>query len=424
MREELLHYLWKNGRFDQSKLQTTTGEPVRIIRPGEHNFADGPDFLHARIEIGDTVWVGSVEIHVKSSEWLTHRHDNSRLYQSVILHVVLEEDKVICRENGLRIPCLALHDRFPRDLLSVYEGLFVQNRRIPCEGHLQEIEPLHSLSWLDRCMVERLELRTRDLELKLQHLKGDWEELLHQSLVGSFGQHTNKVPFQRIAELLPLKLLARYKDKLENLEALWFGVSGFLTDPAQDRYAARLYRRFQQMQLKHGLIEMPVSWWNFKGVRPSNFPTLRLAQLASFYFSNHYLLDKVLSLRSVREFEAMMQPLLSPYWDTRYNFGPPVQKRSRQLGRTQQYLTLINAIVPFLFFYGTHNSKPEIRERSLGFLESLPEEKNSITQMWASQGIQAQNAGHSQALIHLKKNYCDQRRCLACAFGNVLLNQA
>lgn len=423
MKEELLHYLWKNGRFDQNNLQTTTGEIIHILKVGEHNFGDGPDFLNARIMIGDTVWAGSVEIHIKSSEWLAHQHQSSKLYQSVILHVVLDEDRIICRDNGLRIPCLELRNRFPKDILSVYEGLFLQSRKIPCEGHLSVIHPLQQVSWLDRCMVERLEWRTAEMEVKLRELKGDWEELLHQLLVASFGQHTNKLPFQRLAELLPLRLMARYRDELENLEALWFGIAGFLDPPAADRYSARHFQRFSQMKLKHQLIEMPVNWWNFKGVRPSNFPTLRLAQLASFYFSNHFLLDKVLSLRSVREFEAMMQPKLAPYWDTHYAFGPPVKKKSRQLGRTQQYLTLINAIIPFLFFYGSSNGKPEFRERSLSFLEALPEEKNSIIQMWEGQGIKPENAAHSQALIHLKRNYCDKHRCLACAFGQVLLGE-
>ena len=423
MREELLHYIWKNSRFDQHLLHTTTGEKLTIFNVGEHNFSDGPDFLQAKIMIGDTVWMGSVEIHLRASEWLHHQHQDDPLYQSVILHVVLEEDKIIYRNNGLRIPCLVLRNRFPKDLPVVYEDLFLRSRQIPCEGHLREINLLHQLAWLDRCMVERLEMRMADMEKKLVILKGNWEELLHQLLVASFGQNTNKVPFQRLAELLPLKLIARNGTDAENMEALWFGVSGFLKDPAPDRYSAKLYQKFRQMQLKYQLIEMPASWWNFKGVRPSNFPTLRLAQLAAFYGSNRFLLDQVLSLDSISDFEVMMQPALTPYWDTRYTFGPPVTKKSRLLGKTQQYLTLINAVIPFLFFFGTKNSQTFIRNRSLSFLESLPAEKNNIVALWQKQDIRPGNAAHSQALLHLKKNYCDKHRCLDCAFGHTILNR-
>jgi len=423
MREELLHYIWKNSRFDQRDLRTTAGEKITIVHVGEHNFADGPDFLHAKIKIGDTVWVGSVEIHVCASAWLDHQHQGHPLYQSVILHVVLDEDEIIYRSNGLRIPCLVLRNRFPPDLSRIYEDLFLRSRQIPCEGYLPRLDPLYQISWLDRCMVERLELRMEDMEKKLQLLKGDWEELLHQLLVGSFGQHTNKVPFQRLGELLPLKLIARNSSDLENMESLWFGVSGFLKDPAPDRYSARLYQKFRQLRLKHQLVEMPYSWWNFKGVRPSNFPTLRLAQLSAFYFSNRFLLDQVLSLPTIDAFEAMLQPVLSPYWHTRYTFGPPVTKKSRLMGKTQQYLTLINAVIPFLFFFGTRNKQPGMRDRSLFFLESLPAERNSIIAMWQQLTLRPTHAGHSQALLHLKKNYCDKSRCLECAIGNILLSR-
>lgn len=423
MREELLHYIWKNSRFDQHLLHTTAGEKLIIFNVGEHNFSDGPDFLQAKIMIGDTVWVGSVEIHLRASEWLHHQHQDDPLYQSVVLHVVLDEDKVIYRNNGLRIPCLVLRNRVPRNLPVVYEDLFLRSRQIPCEGYLMEVNLLHQLSWLDRCMVERLEMRMGDMEKKLAILKGNWEELLHQLLVASFGQHTNKVPFQRLAELLPLKLIARNAADPENMEALWFGIAGFLSDPALDRYSAKLYQKFRQMQLKYQLVEMPVSWWNFKGVRPSNFPTLRLAQLAAFYCSNRFLLDQVLSLHSISDFEVMMQPTLTSYWDTRYTFGPPVTKKSRLLGKTQQYLTLINAVIPFLFFFGTKNSQTVVRDRSLSFLESLPAEKNNIIALWQKQDIRPINAAHSQALLHLKKNYCDKRRCLDCAFGHTIFNR-
>ncbi|MEM8907323.1 MAG: DUF2851 family protein, partial [Bacteroidota bacterium] len=250
LKEDFLHYLWRLQKFDHHQLLTTTGDPIQIVKSGTYHQDAGPDFLDARIRIGDTLWAGNVEMHLYTSDWTRHRHQENRAYDNVILHVVLEEDEVILRNNGTRIPCLELRNRIPAKLSSQYWRLQQQENWIPCQTQFSEVEPLIRDLWLDRLLVERLEARTQAIEASLRENQNNWEESFYYFLARNFGLRVNTIPFELLARSLPLSILRKHQDQLQEIEALLFGQAGMLEQKFQDAYPQSLKKTYQFLRKK------------------------------------------------------------------------------------------------------------------------------------------------------------------------------
>ncbi len=416
MREDFLHFLWRWRRFDAQNLATSDGQALEILHPGEPNQHAGPDFFNARIRVNETLWAGNVEIHLKASDWLAHRHDADPAYDNVILHVVLDEDQRLGP-----FPCLVLRPRIPPQLLERYLRLEHERAWVPCEKSFDQVPQLVWLNWLDRLLVERLELKTNAVAQGVAAAGHHWEEAFYRALARNFGLKINIEPFEALAGQLPLRILNKHKDHLFQLEALLFGQAGLLDEPFADEYPLALAREYRFLQHKYTLTPLPAGQWKFFRLRPASFPTVRLAQLAALLHRSAQLFSELLDARNTAETERLFEAGVSPYWLSHFRFDKTSVHRAKPLSREFVHLLLINTVAPFLFHYGQVKHKADLCDRALQLLEDLPPESNTVIAGWVERGQTACNAAQTQALLHLKTHYCDAKRCLECAIGNAIL---
>ncbi len=421
MKEDFLHYLWRMRKFNHVALKTTNGEPLTIQATGEHNLDAGPDFSNARIRIGDMLWAGNVEIHVNASEWYAHKHQEDKAYDSVVLHVVFEEDKPVFRNNGERIPCLEIKKRIPPKISKIYRKLLRDETWIPCQHHFSKVKEITKNLWLDRLLVERLENKTTDIIRSLEINKNNWEETFYQFLARGFGVKVNTEPFEQLARSLPLLILGKHKNSLFQLEALLFGQAGMLEIDFKDDYPIRLQKEYNFLKKKYNLQSIHSESWKYMRMRPANFPSIRIAQFATLVYQSSHLFSKILAVQNVKEIEHMFEVKISNYWQTHYVFDKPSIKRKKSLGKNSIHLLIINTIAPFLFLYGKSIDRESLKEKALELLEELQSEKNTIINEWRKLGMNPSSAYQSQALLHLKKNYCDKKNCLNCSIGHAIL---
>ena len=430
MKETFLYYLWEH-RLVKGPLATTEGIPLEIVEPGFRNTDSGPDFLEAKVRIGGQLWAGQVELHVRTSDWNRHGHQHDKAYRNVVLHVVYEHDQNV---NG--IPVLVLKGHFDPLLYHRYKQIVLSQRWIACERHLSEIQPFTRNTWLERLAIERLEEKTRNVEKLLRSNQFDWEDTLYRLLMRYFGMKVNNEAFETLASLLPFKTLLKHADHLEQVEAMLLGCAGFLNHPFEEAYPRLLQREFKVMQAKFGLLAMPEERWKFMRMRPINFPTVRLAQLAQMVYRHGCLFSKIKTAKTAEDIKALFDVKASEYWDTHFRFGvglsPSVGlpqcdspttmgNRPKHLGEGTADVLMINAVIPLLFCYGRFHKDPSYCDKSLSFLEDITAEDNTIIRHFASIGWIAENAKQSQALLHLYNHYCRRKRCLECSIGNVLL---
>lgn len=421
IKEDFLHYLWKLKQFDMNQLFSTQGERLQIYSCGEHNHQDGPDFLNGRVKIGDTLWAGNIEIHVKASEWTDHKHHLDKSYDNVVLHVVLEENKTIRRPNGERIPCLELKNRIPKNLYLQYLKLNSNSYTIPCLMEYKKVNEITRNIWLDRLLVERLEKKTAYIERLWKSNRKDWELTFYQMLARNFGVKSNMDAFECLARNLHLNILKKNKDSLFKIEALLFGQAGLLEKEFIDDYPGRLKKEYQFLQKKYQLKSQLRQSWKFMRMRPANFPTIRIAQFATLVYQSEHLLSKILSVNNVQEIENTFNVKLSNYWQDHYVFEKPSIHRQKKLGKSTIHLFIINTIVPFMFFYGKMIGEEVFQKKALYLLEELKPEKNKVIDFWKKIGQKADTAYQSQGLLQLKTAYCDHKRCMECAVGCAIM---
>ena len=421
MKEDLLHFLWRTRRFDPAQLLTTEGEKLEIIHPGDYNPNAGADFSHARLRIGETLWAGNVEMHLLSSDWYRHQHQYDDAYRNVILHVVLEEDLPVCRSDGSRVPCLEMKQLIPRSIAANYRKLQQEEHWIPCQPFFQEVPEVTVKLWLERLTVERLEQKTGRIRQSLEQNNNDWEETFYQAIARSFGLKVNADPFETLARSLPLSLLSRYLDDLDHAEALLFGQAGMLSAQFEEEYPRQLQREYLHLQRKHQLEPLDPVVWKLLRLHPGNFPAVRLAQLARLLCSRKRLLPAVIEATSPQQIARLFQVEAGGYWLTHLALGQAAAPQKKSLGKAAVELLLINTVAPFLFLFGETNGDERIKQQALDLLEKLPAENNALIKGWQQLGIKARTAAESQALLQLKNNYCDRRRCLECAIGGTIL---
>ena len=417
MREEFLYYLWENRLIDKA-LQTIEGESVDVVATGYRNTDSGPDFLESRIQIGDKLWAGHVEIHVKASDWNRHGHQNDKAYQNVILHVVYENDSKV---ND--IPTLELRGHFDEMLFANYQRFISSKSWIPCEKNITKVPVFTRLSWLDRMAVERLESKSETVTKILETNQFDWEDALYKLLMRYFGLKVNNEAFEYLSNILPFKTLLKHADNLVQVEAMLMGCAGFLEDDFTEEYPLLLKREFAVMKAKFNLLTMPAERWKFMRMRPSNFPTIRLAQMAQLIHKNGGLFSKIKAAKNTAKVKAMFDVAASAYWETHYRFGVSTESKLKHLGDTTTDVLIINAVAPLLFCYGKLHKDESVCETAMQFLEETEAEDNAIIRHFAQCGVTAENAMQTQALLHLDSYFCKRKRCLECRIANVLLHK-
>ncbi|MBC7383898.1 MAG: DUF2851 family protein [Bacteroidia bacterium] len=425
MNEELLQYIWRYKYLLNQKLQTTRGEPVQIILPGQLNRDSGPDFFNARLQLGNTIWAGNIEVHIKSSDWKKHKHQLDKAYDNVILHVVLEHDEPVFNRFNEELPTLELKKLLPQNLLTRYQYLKQSQGEIPCEKIFELPDELITGNWFERLSVERLENKCIYIFELLKETNNHWEHVFYRVIARYFGQKINELPFELLAKQLPMNVLARNKHNLLQTQALVLGVSGLLNNQFNDDYLLVLKREYNALQNKYQLTSLDKSVWKFGKTRPANFPTVRLLQFAELVHQSTHLFAKLIDITYLQEAEHLFTIKSEQLVNTAamHSKKQQIKMTSLQTGKGFVNLLLINVAVPILFAYGKWIQEEQYGNRALKWLNQLKPEENNITTKWRKLGLHAVNAKQTQALIALNNYYCKQKQCLRCAFGNHILNK-
>ena len=422
MKEDFLHHVWQHKKFAVTNLQTTTGESIQILNSGQYLQLAGPDFFNAQIIIGNQKWAGNIEIHLKSSDWYLHNHEKDTNYDSVILHVVWEHDTPIFRKENNEVPTLELKEYVSLSDLHNYQSLISQKSWIYCENDIRQVHDFVFKNWQERLYFERLERKSIEISQLLTTSNNDWEAVLFCLLAKNFGLNTNGNLFQNMAKSIPFSVIRREAFSIENLEALFFGQANMLDCNFQDNYTKKLLNDYNYMVIKHNLIKNVFEKVEFFKHRPDNFPTIRLAQLAALYCNEHNLFSKIISSASIYEIYNLFNIEISNYWESHYNFDKISVPKKRKMSQSFIDLILINTIIPVRFAYEQSLQK-ENSQQIIDLIESIKPEKNIIIDKFKEIGITAKNAFETQALLQLKKEYCDVKKCLHCAVGLHLLKK-
>ncbi len=422
MQESFLHYVWQFQYFDKKTLLTTQGERLDVKRPGFHNTDAGPDFADAKVRIGTMSWAGNVEVHIHSSEWQEHRHHVDPAYDSVVLHVVWEDDRPVRLSDGSLLPTLELKGRLDPALLKRYRTLLESSNAIPCSRSFSRVPNATLVSMVDKVMVGRLESKSNDVLEILGSNKNDWEETTYQVLGRNFGFRINTQPFAQLTRGLPYKILMRHSDQPRQVEALLFGQAGFLDEGMKDSYHRLLRREYRILSSKYKLTnKMKASQWKFLRMRPANFPTIRLAQFASLLCRQKNLFSSVVSLKDFHEATSFLEVEVAEFWHSHYTFRAPSRVGAGGLGLTSIENVVINSVVPMMAAYGTYCGDNSYVDRAQKLLEEVMPEDNRILRTWRELGVEVKNGFDSQGLIQLFNSYCTPRRCLHCNIGVSLL---
>ena len=421
MDEYFLQYLWQFQKFDQ-QLVTTTGEKLTVFNTGFQNHHSGPDFQDAKLKIGELLWTGSVEVHYASSDWKRHLHHRDKAYDNVILHVVWKHDEEVLID-GQPIPTFELVQHVKHDLTDTYRRFINQPSDIICHSQFATVADIHQQSMLDRALVERLKEKSQIILGLLKENQQDWEETAYQVLAKNFGFKTNASPFEKLSKTLPFSVLHKNLNDHQNTQALLFGMAGFL-EASDDPFQQKLLERFQFLTSKHQLTQvLEKHHWKTARLRPANFPSIRLAQMAALLHAHPKVFQEILEINDLKSATSFFRQPVDPYWEKHLDFNKP-SDFSSQLGTSSIASLIINSIVPILSAYAKYIGEVSYLEKAELLLESLPFEQNSVTKKWKELGIVEKNAATSQALIQQYNHYCKPRKCLHCAVGLSIVNQS
>ncbi|MBO9202214.1 MULTISPECIES: DUF2851 family protein [Niastella] len=420
MTERLLQYLWQFQYYNKQSSILDNGDIFQVIHPGRFNTNQGPDFLEAKIRIEDTLWVGHVEVHVKTSDWYRHAHQFDRNYDNVVLHVVWEND---LPERDTRIPVFSMHSKVSMLLLEQYKYWMDSAGFIACGNQIRDVSRIIWISWRERLLAERMQRKSAMVFSFLLQTHQHWEETFWWLLARNFGAALNFEPFEAMAKTLPVTLLARYKNQLPVLEALLLGQCGLLEGDFEEAYPIRLQRDYLHVKAKYKLQPVRQSV-HFLRTRPVNFPTIRLAQLARLLYRSSHLFTFIKETAQLSDIRNWLAVTASEFWDEHYTFQKSSVHRSKKLGNQMIDILIINTVVPILFAYGLLHNEEQYKNRALNWLDELDPEVNAITNSFTDLGIVNKSACDSQALLELKGHYCDVKRCLDCAMGNTLLKRS
>ncbi|MEM5567053.1 DUF2851 family protein [Psychroserpens sp. AS72] len=424
MQEDFLHYLWLHKKFNVLQLKTTQHERLKIVNVGQHNHNSGPDFFNGQVRIGDQLWAGNIEIHIKSSDWFVHGHEQDAAYDNVILHVVYEHDTEIFRSDNSTIPTLELKSFISSEILNNYQKLFSsKNKWINCEQDFPEVDEFTLKNWQERLYFERLERKSNTIEEVLKASKNDWEAVLFKLLFKNFGLKVNGSAFASIANSIDYSIVRKTGSNLEQLEALLFGQAGLLEKESSTNYYETLQKEYKFLKQKFQLDNQGVINVQFFRLRPPNFPTIRLSQLANLYHKEQQLFSKVISAENLKDIYTLFEVNTSPFWNTHYTFDKESKQSTKKVTKAFVDLLLINTILPIKFCYAKQNGEA-IDDSILEIINAIVPEKNSVVDGFSQLKHKPKSALESQAFIQLKSEYCDKNKCLQCAIGNALLTNA
>ncbi len=418
MTEKLLQFIWQFQYFNKYELTTDDSDPLQIIKPGIYNSNQGPDFSEAAVKIASVKLFGNIELHVRSSDWHKHQHASDKNYSNIILHVVWQDD--VNEKNRIPLPTLSLQNRVPKLLLQRYEQLMNEGYVLHCKNFLPVLSNIGWIAWKERLMVERLETKSRKVLTLLQESNQHWEEVFWWIMAANFGAKVNGVTFEAVAKSISVNILAKHKSQIHQLEAILLGQAGLLDQNFTEAYPKLLQREYQFLKKKYKLSQVN-SVVHFLRMRPANFPTVRLAQLAMLIHNASHLFSKIKEMEDVNKVKKLFDVTCNDYWHYHFVFEEIKSYQPKHLGEQMIDNILINTIIPVLFAYGLYHKEQLYKDKAMAWLTEIKAEENTVTRSWKSLQIDIKNSLDSQALIHLKNDYCQHQRCLECAVGNSIL---
>jgi Protein of unknown function (DUF2851) len=425
MKEEFLHYLWKYSLYDQDKLIDNERNKITVIHPGEYNHDSGPDFFNARLCIAGTEWAGNVEVHIRASHFNSHGHNTDPSFDNVILHVVAENDRKVFNTRGEEV--LTIQLQFDPSLYEKYIDLINNPFIIACQSEINSLDSFFIRHWLNALVIERLEEKSEQIMKIYSETGNDWEETFYRILARYFGFRVNTEPFEMLASAIPFRIIRKHADKRFQVESLLFGTAGLLDEgmfkeALDDDYYASMIREYKILSAKYSLHPLHGWIWKFARLRPANFPTIRISQLAAMLVLTGGLFSRVLEVNNIMQLKELFEVEASEYWNDHFIFGKKSRPSRKIAGAQATGIFLINAVIPVIFIYGRYRDDRALYEKAVSFLEEISHEENSIIAEWESAGIKAESAFYSQALIHLRNSYCKKRRCLECRIGAKLIS--
>ncbi|CAM1350271.1 DUF2851 family protein [Tenacibaculum crassostreae] len=421
MKEDFLHYLWQHKLFDFGKLTTVNKEKIEVIKTGLKNTNSGPDFFNAQLKVDEQLWIGNIEIHVKSSDWYLHHHEKDENYDAVILHVVWEYDAEVFMKNNKPLPTLELSKFVNKEVFVNYQKLFSKEQRwIPCEQQIAEVDSFLLHNWLERLYFERLGQKSILINELLEQSNNDYEAVLFQLLAKNFGLKVNGDAFLRLAQSLDFSVVRKVRFDKQQLAALLFGQAGFFEETIEDVYFLSLKKEYEYLKYKFQLKPISKSTFQFFRMRPNNFPTIRLAQLIALYYHHQNLFSQVLEVSSLKDFYMLFSVEVNGFWKSHYTFETASKKSPKRLTQSFIDLLVINTIIPLKFAYEKSRGGVD-EEKLLHLIKQVKPEKNTMISKFSDINIKSKNAFETQALLELKNNYCAKKRCLQCAIGNSLI---
>lgn len=420
MREDFLHYLWNNKKFDFSDLRTVCNKKIGVIDTGKYTQTTGADFFNAQVVIDNLRWAGNVEIHLNASDWYLHNHHTDANYNNVILHVVWNYDVDVYRKDNSAIPVLQLRDYVSQNINDSYMDLAKTKSWISCENRIALVEKDVFSGWKDKLFTERLQQKALIVKGLLSQNKNDWEAVLFCMLAKNFGLNTNGDAFLKIAQSIPFQIIRKESFEVENLEALLLGRANLLDQDFEDNYLKDLKQRWYYLKNKHQLQNAYIDSVEFFKHRPDNFPTIRLAQLAMLYHKNQYFFDRIIKTDSLEDLYTLFRTEPSQYWKSHYVLDKESPEKRKSLSRGFIDLLIINSMIPIRFAYTEYqHKKSDTALKKL--LQQIKPEQNVIIDRFKKIGILSENAFDTQSLLQLKKQYCNYKRCLRCDVGKLLV---
>lgn len=420
MTEDYLHYIWKYKLFSQQDLKTTEGEPLEIIHFGFHNHDSGPDFSQGKVKVGDTLWAGNIEIHINASDWLKHKHQSDKAYDTVVLHVVYEADLDIKTTQGSSIPTLELKNRIDPFEYEKYEQFIFSS--FPCANQLSSVPRVIISSSLDQMLTERLMDKSEGIKQELERQNFNWEQVFFQYIAKAMGMKINSFPMEQVAKNIDVRIVAKLGDDLLAIESLLFGQAGFLEINQLCAYGKELKKEFDFQREKHNLVPIQKVSWKLSKLRPPNFPTVRLAQLARLLQSNPNLFNSLVVQRNTcREIQTVLSVSIHDgFWKNHYTFEKESSPKIKSIGKSLIDSIVINTIAPFIYTYGVYKDQQDMKEAAIDLLEEVKPENNKITRLFLDK-VGIESAADSQGIIQCHNEYCSQKKCLECSIGVYLL---
>lgn len=418
MREKLFQFIWLFRHYNASGLTTIDGQKIEVIHPGQWNEHQGPDFLQAKIYIDTILMVGSVELHLRSGDWQRHDHDKSKHYDNVILHVVHTYEG----KDLQNIPTLVLGDRIAHSLVDRYNHFMQSSTFIPCSVMMADVQTIIGQSWLERMLMERMTNKYQHIQSLCTSYRYHWNHISWHMITSKFAPGINSDAFELLANALPYTKIWREHSVPLRVEAMVMGMSGFLSVNYHDQFPVMLQREFDFLQRKYQLKPIRSNMSHLR-MRPANFPGIRLSQLAALMCKIPNIFNAIQNITDWKEMIPLLQVDAHDYWHYHYKFDQPATFSTKPLGQQMIYHLIVNAFIPLLFAYASINKNQSLLQRVVSWLHNMSAEQNQIIRHFANIGLRATNAGEAQALLHLKKEYCDAKKCLDCAVGASILKR-